>query len=77
MGDEYIAPKCKWDFAASMRERIIDDVASNGETYRCSSQMATAFSGYDHKQIEQWCAEQNLAIIARHDDRIVIVGSDE
>jgi len=34
--------------------------------------MSSAFSGWDHAQIDQWCAEHNLVIIAHYDGRIVI-----
>jgi hypothetical protein len=72
MPDEYVAPECKWDFPAAYRAEILSDVILHGETDRCSADLSNAFAGWEHSQINDWCAEHGLAIIARHDGRIVI-----
>src|SRR5689334_2012539 len=72
MSDEYIAPECKWDFAATLRDNILRDVECFGEVEKCPQQMSFAFSGWEHSQIDEWCAEHNVTIIARYDGRIVI-----
>jgi|GEM_PF-6674394 len=71
---EFYQPECKIDFPALLREAIITDVRCHGFAERCSLQMSSAFVGWDHSQIDNWCAEHNLVIIARHTDgRIVIM----
>jgi hypothetical protein len=72
MSDEYVAPECKWDFPAAFRAQILRDVLLHGETHRCAADLSNAFAGWEHSQIDEWCAEHNIAIIARHDGRIVI-----
>jgi hypothetical protein len=69
---QYTAPECNLDLPAAFRDQILMEVRLNGHAERCSLEMSNAFLGWKHEQIEQWCDEHNLAIIARHDGRIVI-----
>jgi phage FluMu protein Com len=72
VSSEYTAPECPFDFSAAARDRIIEDVTLHGATHRCSLDLSTAFAGWNHEQIDQWCSENGLVIIARPDGRIVI-----
>src|ERR1044072_1446736 len=69
---DYIAPECPIDLSVSIRQAIVDDVACKGETERCSHQMSNAFAGWNHDQIDAWCAEHRVIIIAYSDGRILI-----
>ena len=65
-------PECKFDFPAAMRERIIEDVTLHGETFRCFRDLSSAFAGWQHAQIDEWCLEHSVVIIAHPNGRIVI-----
>jgi hypothetical protein len=73
MPDEYVAPECKWDYPAAYRAQILSDVMLHGETDRCAADLSNAFEGWDYGQIDHWCTEYNLAIIARHEDGRIII----
>ena len=62
-------PECQFDFPAMLRDSILSDVRCFGRAERCSQQISSAFA--DHANIEKWCDENNLAIIAK-DMRFII-----
>ncbi|HTG95733.1 MAG TPA: hypothetical protein VL866_24240 [Pyrinomonadaceae bacterium] len=66
-------PEYPFDLLSRIRERIVKDVDANGRTYRCSSELSTAFAGWSHEQIDEWAIEHGLVIIAQPDRRIVIM----
>jgi hypothetical protein len=72
VSSEYTAPECPFDFAAATRDRIIEEVTLHGLCYRCPLDLSTAFSGWDHEEINRWCDENGLMITARFDGQIVI-----
>jgi len=64
VSSEYTAPECPFNFAAALRENILEEVASHGETRRCTLDIANAFDGWDDAQIDNWCVEHALIMIA-------------
>jgi hypothetical protein len=68
---DYQAPECPIDFPAMLRDSILKDVALHGEIHRCLLDVANAFDGWDNSQIDAWCVEHDLVIIAQN-GRIVI-----
>lgn len=69
---DYDSLECPIDFPAMIREHILNDVRTQGKADLCSAEASTAFAGWDHSQIELWCDQNDVAIIARHDGRIII-----
>lgn len=69
---DYEAPECKFDFPAMLRDSIVTEVRCQGQAERCSQQMSAAFADFDTEQIDQWCDDNDLVIIARLDRRIEI-----
>ena len=69
---DYVAPECKFDFPAMLRDGILSDVRCFGHAERCHLQMSSVFADFNQEQIERWCDDNNLAIIAKPAGQIII-----